>query len=194
VLAGKTVVVGVTGGIAVHYLPELIGILRHRYMVTVRVVMTEAATRFIAPLTLQTAAGNPVAVDLFEAAGRWPVAHVTLARLADVVLVAPATANTIGKVACGLADNLLTAIIVATRAPVVFAPAMNPQMWANPIVQDNVARLRERGYHFVAPRVGVLATGEQGMGCLAGVNAIVTRLIEVAGELPPEVENQREEM
>jgi phosphopantothenoylcysteine decarboxylase/phosphopantothenate--cysteine ligase len=193
VLAGKTVILGVTGGIAVHYVPELIGVLRQRHMVAVWVVMTEAATRFIAPLTLETASGNPVAVDLFEAAGRWPVAHVNLARLADIVLVAPATANTIGKVACGLADNLLTAIIMATRAPVAFAPAMNPQMWANPIVQGNIGRLRELGYHFVEPRVGVLATGEQGMGCMAQVNVIVTRLIEVARELPTEVENRREE-
>ena len=186
-LAGKTVILGVTGGIAVHYAPELIGVLRHRHMVDVRVVMTEAAARFITPLTLETASGNPAAVGLFETAGRWSVAHVNLARLADIVLVAPATANTIGKVACGLADNLLTAIIMATQALVVFAPAMNPQMWANPIVQDNIGRLRELGYHFVEPRVGVLATGEQGMGCMADVNAIVTGLIEVARELPTEV-------
>jgi phosphopantothenoylcysteine decarboxylase/phosphopantothenate--cysteine ligase len=194
VLAGKTVVLGVSGGIAVHYVPELIGVLRQRHMVAVRVVMTEAATRFLAPLTLETASGNPVAVGLFEAAGRWPVAHTNLARLADIVLVAPATANTIGKVACGLADNLLTAIIMATRAPVAFAPAMNPQMWANPIVQGNIGRLREMGYHFVEPRVGVLATGEQGMGCMAQVNVIVTRLIEVARELPTEVENRQKEV
>ncbi len=193
-LAGKTVILGVSGGIAVHYVPELIGVLRQRHMVAVRVVMTEAATRFIAPLTFETASGNPVAVGLFEAAGRWPVAHTNLARLADIVLVAPATANTIGKVACGLADNLLTAIIMATRAPVAFAPAMNPQMWANPIVQGNIGRLRELGYHFVEPRVGVLATGEQGMGCMAQVNVIVTRLIEVARELPTEVENRQREV
>jgi phosphopantothenoylcysteine decarboxylase/phosphopantothenate--cysteine ligase len=164
VLAGKTVILGVTGGIAAHYVPELIGVLRQRHMVAVRVVMTEAATRFITPLTLETASGNLVAVGLFEAAGRWPVVHVNL-----------------------------TAIIMATRAPVVLAPAMNPQMWANPIVQGNIGRLRELGYHFVEPRVGVLATGEQGMGCMAEVNAIVTKLIEVARELPTEVENQREE-
>jgi phosphopantothenoylcysteine decarboxylase/phosphopantothenate--cysteine ligase len=194
VLAGKTVILGVSGGIAVHYVPELIGVLRQRHMVAVRVVMTEAATRFIAPLTFETASGNPVAVGLFEAAGRWPVAHTNLARLADIVLVAPATANTIGKVACGLADNLLTAIIMATRAPVAFAPAMNPQMWANPIVQGNIGRLRELGYHFFEPRVGVLATGEQGMGCMAQVNVIVTRLIEVARELPTEVENRQREV
>lgn len=192
-LAGKTVILGVTGGIAAHYVPELIGVLRQRHMVAVWVVMTEAATRFTTPLTLETASGNLVAVGLFEAAGRWPVVHVNLARLADIVVVAPATANTIGKVAYGLADNLLTAIIMATRAPVVFAPAMNPQMWANPIVQGNIGRLRELGYHFVEPRVGVLATGEQGMGCMAEVNVIVTKLIEVARELPTEVVSRREE-
>lgn len=190
VLIGKTVLVGVTGSVAAHYIPELIGQLRWRHMVAVWVVMTEAATRFIAPLTLETASGNPVAVDMFERDNRWPVAHVNLARLADIVLVAPATANTIGKVACGLADNLLTAIIMATRAPVVFAPAMNPQMWTNPIVQGNIGRLRELWYHFVEPRVGVLATGEQGMGCMAEVNTIVAKLTEVARELPMEVEDQ----
>lgn len=192
VLVGKTVLVGVTGGVAAHYVPGLIGQLRWRHMVAVWVVMTEAATHFITPLMLETASGNPVAVDMFERDRRWPVAHVNLARLADIVLVAPATANTIGKVACGLADNLLTAIIMATRAPVVFAPAMNPQMWTNPIVQGNIGRLRELGYHFVEPRVGVLATGEQGMGCMAEVNVIVARLIEVAGELSAEVENHQQ--
>ncbi len=192
-LAGKTVLLGASGGIAVHYLPELIGILRQRHMVAVQVVMTEAATRFTTPLTLQTASGGPVAVGMFEADRLWPVAHVNLARLADIVLVAPATANTIGKVACGLADNLLTAVIMATRAPVVFAPAMNPQMWANPIVQGNIGRLRELGYHFVEPRVGALATGEQGMGCMAAVNTIVSKLVEVARESPVELENRQEE-
>ena len=190
-LIGKTVLVGVTGSVAAHYIPELIGQLRWRHMADVWAVMTEAATRFISPLTLETASGNPVALDMFERDRRWPVAHVNLARLADMVLVAPATANTIGKVAGGIADNLLTAIIMATRAPVVFAPAMNPQMWTNPIVQGNIGRLQELGYHFVEPRVGVLATGEQGMGCLAEVNVIVARLIELAGTLPVEVGNHQ---
>lgn len=191
-LVGKTVLVGVTGSVAAHYVPELIGQLRWRHMAAVWVVMTEAATRFITPLTLETASGNPVAVDMFERDRHWPVTHINLARLADIVLVAPATANTIGKVACGIADNLLTAIIMVTRATVVFAPAMNPQMWTNPIVQGNIGRLRELGYHFVEPRVGVLATGERGMGCMAEVNAIMARLIEVAGDLPGEAEKHQE--
>lgn len=181
-LAGKTIVLGATGGIAVHYLPELIGTLRWRHLVNVRVIMTEAATRFITPLTLETASGNPVSVDMFQATREWPVVHIQLARLADLVLVAPATANTIGKVALGLADNLLTAVVMATTAPVVFAPAMNDRMWANPIVRENVAKLKRLGYHFVGPEKGLLATGDIGLGRMANLNAIIRKLIEVAKE------------
>lgn len=179
-LAGKTVLIGVTGGVAAHYIPELIGQLRWRYMANVQVVMTSAATRFITPLTLEVASGNPVYADLWEAAQRAPLLHVQLARLADLVLVAPATADIIGKIAHGLADDLVTLTVLATRAPVVLAPAMHEAMWAKAVVQENVAKLKERGYHFVGPERGISSTGEMAEGRMAGIGAIIAKLIEVA--------------
>lgn len=179
-LAGKTVLIGVTGGVAAHYIPELIGQLRWRYMANLQVIMTPAATRFIAPLTLHVASGNPVWSDLWAAADQSPVAHIQLARLADFVLVAPATADIIGKIAHGLADDLVSLTVLATRAPLLFAPAMHETMWLNPIVQENVAKLKGRGYHFVGPERGISSTGEVAEGRMANIGAIIARLIEIS--------------
>jgi len=179
-LAGKTVVIGLTGGVAAHYIPELIGQLRWRHTVSVQVIMTPAATRFITPLTLGVASGNPVYADLWEAAQRAPVIHVRLARLADLVLVAPATADILAKLAHGLGDDLVTLTVLATQAPVVLAPAMHEEMWTKAVVKENVARLKERGYHFVGPERGISSTGEVAEGRMAGIRAIITKLIEVA--------------
>ncbi len=180
-LAGKTVLIGVTGGVAAHYMPELIGQLRWRHMVNVQVIMTPAATRFITPLTLEVASGNPVYADLWVAAQRTPLIHVQLARLADLFLVAPATADIIGKIAHGLADDLVSLTVLATQAPVVLAPAMHETMWLNPMVQENVTRLKRLGYHFVDPERGISSTGEVGEGRMANIGAIIARLIEVSG-------------
>ncbi|MEW6231728.1 MAG: flavoprotein [Chloroflexota bacterium] len=182
-LAGKTVLVGVTGGVAVHYLPELIGQLRWRYLANVQAMMTPAATRFVTPLILKAASGNPVYADLWEAAERAPVIHVQLACLADLVLIAPATADILAKLAHGLADDLVTLTVLATRAPVVLAPAMHEEMWIKAVVQDNVARLQERGYHFVGPERGISTTGEVAEGRMANIGVIIAKLIDLAGEL-----------
>ncbi len=180
-LAGKTVLIGVAGGVAAHYIPELIGQLRWRHLANVQVIMTPAATRFITPLTLEVASGNPVYADLWAAAQRSPLIHVQLARLADLVLITPATADILAKLALGLADDLVTLAVLATQAPVTLAPAMHEEMWAKAVVQDNVARLKERGYHFVGPERGISATGEIAEGRMANIGAIIARLIEASG-------------
>ena len=180
-LAGKSLLIGVTGGVAAHYIPELIGQLRWWHLAGVQVVMTPAATRFITPLTLEAASGNPVYADLWEAAQRAPVIHIQLARLADLVLVAPATADILAKLAHGLADDLVTLTVLATRAPVVLAPAMHEEMWNKVVVQDNVSRLKERGYHFVGPERGLSATGEVTEGRMANIGAIIAKLTGVSG-------------
>jgi phosphopantothenoylcysteine decarboxylase/phosphopantothenate--cysteine ligase len=180
-LAGKTIVIGITGGVAAHYLPELIGQLRSRYMATVHVVMTPAATRFVSPLTVAVAAGTAVRPDIFDAAEWDPLAHIHLARLADLVLVAPATFDFIGKVAAGLADDPVSLLLAATTAPVLLAPAMHDSMWAKPILQRNLATLRGIGYRVIPPEVGLQATGEIGEGRMASVGAILAALSEATG-------------
>lgn len=182
-LAGQTVLLGVSGGIAAHYLPELIGQLRWRHLANVQVVMTPAATRFIAPLTLAVASGNPVYTDLWEAADRSPLVHVQLARLADLVLIAPATADTLGRLAHGLADNLLILTVLATRAPVLLAPAMHEEMWTHRVVQENVRKLREFGFHFVGPERGLSSTGEIAEGRMAPIARIVSALLKLSERL-----------
>ncbi len=182
-LAGKTIVLGVTGGIAAYKAAEIVRWLRKEDAAVV-VVMTAAARQFITPLTLATLSGNPVLDDLWgpEQAltfGRArpadrvsPIEHIEVADAADLVLIAPATADLIARAAHGHGDDLLSTILLATRAPVVFAPAMNVQMWANPIVQENVARLRAHGSRFVEPESGELACGWEGRGRLASLEAI----------------------
>lgn len=129
-LIGKTVVLGVTGGIAAWQVPEIIGRLRD-FRLNVYCIMTKSATQFIAPLTLQVSSQNPVAIDMFERRGEWNIAHIALADIADLFLIAPATANIIAKLAHGIADDLLSTTVLATRAPVAIAPAMNPNMYSN---------------------------------------------------------------
>ncbi len=169
--AQKTVVLGITGGIAAYKACELISRLKKK-SVEVYPVMTESATRFITPLTLRTLCARPVAVDLFSQDAPFDVEHIALARRADVLAVVPATANVIGKVANGIADDLLTTTIMATRAPVLFAPAMNTAMYENPAVQENIEKLRKRGFLLVEPESGILACGEEGAGRLAELDAI----------------------
>ncbi|MGQ9778631.1 MAG: bifunctional phosphopantothenoylcysteine decarboxylase/phosphopantothenate--cysteine ligase CoaBC [Bacillota bacterium] len=169
---GKTVVLGVTGGIAAYKAAELASFLTQRGA-AVEVVMTPAACQFVTPLTFRELTGRPVAVDLFAPPARFEIQHVGLAERADLVAVVPATANTIAKVALGLADNLLTSVVLATRKPVLMAPAMNTGMYENPATQVNLARLRERGIVLVGPAEGRLACGAVGMGRLAPLEEIV---------------------
>lgn len=168
----KNVVLGVTGSIAAYKAAELTSMLVKREY-EVYVVMTQAATKFVTPLTFQTLSRHRVYVDMFETPQNWEIGHVSLAQRADVVLVAPATANFIAKLAAGLADDLLSATILATRAPVIIAPAMNVGMYENPIFQRAVTFLKKEGYYFVEPDEGRLACGASGKGRLAGLEKIV---------------------
>ena len=159
----RKILLGVTGSIAAYKAVELV-----RLFVKdgddVTVVMTPAACEFVKPLTFQTLARNPVYVEQFAPPVSWKPEHVSLAESADLVLVAPATANTIAKLRYGLADNLLTATLLATRAPIVVAPAMNTGMWESPVTQENIAALKARGIKVVEPADGELACGVKGKG------------------------------
>ncbi|MGE5592244.1 MAG: bifunctional phosphopantothenoylcysteine decarboxylase/phosphopantothenate--cysteine ligase CoaBC [Betaproteobacteria bacterium] len=174
-LENKTVVLGVTGGIAAYKAAEVASILV-KSGAEVHVVMTEAATKFVAPLTFRTLSRNPVSVDMFSDPGEWNVRHVALAEKADIVVVAPATANCVGKVACGIADDLLTTIIMATKAPVLFVPSMNQAMYENPIFRANLDRLRALGYKAMEPSTGYLACGAQGKGRMPEPEEIVEEI------------------
>ena len=172
------VVLGVTGGIAVYKACELLRLLQKRG-IDVFVVMTQNACRFVAPLTFETLSGHPVAVDTFDRPQTWEVEHIALAKRADLFLIAPATANIMGKMACGIADDMLSTTVMATRAPVLVAPAMNPGMWENAAVQQNVKTLRSRGVEIVAPVSGHLACGDSGAGKLEDVAVIAERACEL---------------
>jgi phosphopantothenoylcysteine decarboxylase/phosphopantothenate--cysteine ligase len=169
---GRTIVLGVTGSIAAYKAAELV-----RLFVSsgddVHVVMTPAACEFVAPLTFRTLSRNPVSVEPFAEPADWKPEHIALAARADLVLAAPATANTLAKMRQGLADNLLTAVLLATRAPVAVAPAMNDGMWENAATQENLAVLRARGVRIIEPDGGALACGTSGKGRMADPARIV---------------------
>ncbi len=171
-LAGKTVIVGVTGGIAAYKAAELVRLLVQGGA-CVRVMMTRGACEFITPLTLQTLARNPVATGAFSLTEESEIGHIRLAGSADAIVVAPATADVIAKAAAGIADDLLTTVLLATRAPVAFAPAMNAHMYAHPAVAENLGRLRSRGVTIIEPAEGELACGYEGKGRLPDPAAIV---------------------
>jgi len=167
------VVLGVTGSIAAYKACELVRLLVKRGD-DVHVVMTEHARAFVTPLTFQTLSRNPVECDLFADPQDWKPGHVSLAAAADLVVVAPATANILAKMAHGLADDLLSSTLLATKAPVVVAPAMNTGMWENPATQANVAALAARGVRVVQPGTGDLACGTSGAGRMAEPSEILS--------------------
>ncbi len=184
-LTGKCVVLGVSGGIAAYKAVEVASRLR-KLGATVYVVMTRAAANFVTPLTFREISGNPVVTSMWDEPKNWNVEHIALATRADLFLVAPATANVIGKLAAGIADDMLTTTLLATKAPVVLAPAMNCNMYLNPLVQANIARLTGLGYHFIPPDEGPLACGVDGPGRLPEPAAVVdkvTALLGAGGEL-----------
>lgn len=170
-MSGRRVLLGVTGSIAAYKAAELVRLLV-KAGDEVTVVMTPAACRFVQPLTFQTLSRNRVYVDQFAPPAEWKPEHVALADAADLVVVAPATANTLAKMRHGIADNLLTSILLATRAPVFVAPAMNDGMWENAATRENVAALAGRGVRVVAPGDGELACGTRGRGRMASPQAI----------------------
>lgn len=173
----KCVVIGVTGGIAVYKALDVISALRKKD-IEVHVIMTESASKFVNPLTFQSISQNMVVTDMFAEPKAWEIQHISLAQKADLMLIAPATANVIGKISNGIADDMLSTTVMATKAKVLIAPAMNTNMYQNPIVQNNISKLKDFGYKFIEPASGRLACGDIGIGKLADVNTIVERVIE----------------
>ena len=171
-LAGKKVVLGVTGGIAAYKSAEVVSRLRHNGA-EVHVIMTRNATEFVSPLTFQTLSANPVITDTFKTPEAWNVEHVALAKLADIFVIAPATANILAKMACGIADDMLSTTVLATKAPILVAPAMNTGMWTAEATRNNAEILRKRGVHFAGPESGMLACGDEGAGRMSEPDDIV---------------------
>ena len=161
----RTIVLGVSGGIACYKAVELVRLLVVQGY-AVQVILTRGATEFVTPLTFQTLSGRPVATETFNLTQESEIGHINLADSADLFVIAPATANVIGKIAGGIADDLLTTVVMATVAPVLIAPAMNVHMYENPILQENIRKLRRIGYHFLEPAEGYLACGYEGKGRL----------------------------
>lgn len=174
------ILIAVGGGIAAYKVPELVRALM-RVGHAVRCAMTPAATRFVTPLVLQTLTGQAVRTDLFDPSEEGEIDHIQLADQADLVIVAPATANLIARMAHGLADDLVTAVLLATRAPVLIAPAMNVNMWSHPATRQNVELLRARGVHMVGPESGELACGWEGLGRMSDPEAIVVAAARALG-------------
>ena len=174
-MKNKTVVLGVCGGIAAYKVVDVASRLK-KLGVEVDVIMTSNAARFVTPLTFRSITHRPVTTDMFEEPGDWEIKHISLAAKADLVVIAPATANIIGKIASGLADDMLSTTVMATKAPVLFVPAMNHNMYENPIVQENIKRLKSRGFMFMEPDTGRMAEGSSGKGRLPEPPAIVEEI------------------
>ena len=171
----KNLVLGVTGGSACYKAVELVRLLvKAEY--SVQVIMTRGAMEFVTPLTFQTLTGRPVATDTFNLTQESEIGHINLADTADIFVVAPATANVIGKIAAGIADDLLSTVLMATQAPVLIAPAMNIHMYENPILQENLRKLRRIGYEILEPDEGYLACGYEGKGRLPDPEAILEQI------------------
>jgi len=179
-LTSKTVVLGITGGIAAYKAVDLASKLTQAEA-KVEVVMTEAATEFVTPLTFRSITGRPVVTKMFELASEFSVEHVALADAADVVVIVPATANIIAKLATGIADDMLTCTVLATTAPIIIAPSMHNNMFQNSVTQDNLAKLKGRDFTIVGPGYGRLASGDTGIGRLAEVGEIISTIQQVLG-------------
>jgi phosphopantothenoylcysteine decarboxylase len=175
--AAMNIILGVTASIAAYKAADIASRLTKQDR-SVHVVMTAGATQFITPLTLQTLSRHPVTTDIFDEKRSWHPGHIELADTADLVLIAPATANILAKLAHGFADDALTSIALATEAPLLIAPAMNGKMWLHPATAANVALLRQRGADFIGPEKGMLACGYEGIGRLWPVDEIVAKALE----------------
>ncbi len=178
VLKDKSVVVGVCGGIAAYKVVEVVSRLK-KLGADVDVIMTANAQKFVTPLTFRSLSHKPVVTDMFEEPEYWDIKHISLAQRADLFLIAPATANIIGKMASGIADDMLSTTILATKAPVLIVPAMNYDMYANEVVQRNIEKLRELGYFFMEPETGVMAEGSSGKGRLPEPATIVDTAVNL---------------
>ncbi len=180
-LKNKNILIGVTGGIAAYKVVDVVSRLK-KMSGNVDVIMTKEATKFVGPITFQSISQNYVSIDMFEEPKTWDIEHIALADKADIVLIAPATGNTIGKIANGIADDMLTTVVMATKAKVVFAPAMNSDMYANPIVQGNIEKLKKLNYEFIEPGTGMLACGYVGKGRMAEPVDIVEYILNSFNE------------
>jgi len=179
-LANKTIVLGVTGSIAAYKAADLASKLTQAGA-KVEVIMTKSATKFITPITLRSLTGQPVVTKMFELTSKFSIGHIALAEAADAVVIAPATANTIAKLTQGIADDMLTCTVLATKAPIIVAPAMHTNMFENTITQENLAKLKARGFVIVEPAWGHLASGKKGRGRLADVDKIMGTIQQVLG-------------
>lgn len=175
-MSNINVVLGVSGGIAVYKALDVVSKLK-KHDINVDVIMTKSACEFVTPLSFQSLSQNMVVKDMFEEPKAFEIQHISLAKKADLLVVVPATANIIGKVANGIADDMLSTTIMATKAKVIFAPAMNTNMYTNPITQENIAKLKKLGYGFINPDSGRLACGDIGEGKLADTEIIVERIL-----------------
>ncbi|HEL3119179.1 TPA: bifunctional phosphopantothenoylcysteine decarboxylase/phosphopantothenate--cysteine ligase CoaBC [Clostridioides difficile] len=175
-LKDKTVVIGISGGIAAYKACDVVSKLK-KLNANIHVIMTKSATEFVKPLTFQSLSQNYVVEDMFEEPKTWEVEHISLAKKADLFLIVPASANVIGKIANGIADDMLTTTVMATKAQVLIAPAMNTNMYENPIVQKNIQTLKSFGYKFIEPESGRLACGDIGTGKLANPDIIVEEVL-----------------
>lgn len=176
-LKDKTIVVGVTGGIAAYKACEIVSKLK-KLGANIHVVMTKSACEFVTPMTFQTLSNNFTITDMFDEPKTWEVEHIELAKKADLFLIVPATANFIGKIASGIADDMLTTTVMATESKVMIAPSMNTKMYQNKIVQANIEKLKDYGYDFINPASGMLACGDIGVGKLEDVDKIVGNVCE----------------
>jgi len=180
----STVLLGICGSIAAYKAADLASRLT-KTGCDVHVILTAHAAEFITPLTLQTLSRNPVTTGIFDEKESWHPGHIALADRADLLLIAPATANVIAKLACGIADDALTSIALATRAPLLIAPAMNGKMWEHPATKENVRVLKSRGAQFIGPEEGLLACGYEGIGRLwdvADIAAAAKKILPPAGK------------
>ena len=177
-LTGRKIVLGVTGGIAAYKSAEIVSRLRH-LGAEVHVIMTRNATEFVTPLTFQTLSANQVVTDTFEAPEYWNVEHVALAKMAEVFVIAPATANILAKMANGIADDMLSTTVLATKAPILIAPAMNTGMWTAEATKQNVKVLKERGVRMIGPDSGMLACGDEGAGRMSEPETITEEICRI---------------
>ncbi len=182
-IEAKNVVLGVSGGIAVYKVVEVASRLK-KLGVETDVIMTENAARFVSPLTFRSITHRPVITDMFEEPDQWDIQHISLANKADLIVIAPATANIIGKIAGGIADDMLSTTVMASKAPVLLVPAMNFNMYANPVVQQNISKLKSLGYMFMEPEEGRMAEGSSGKGRLPEPAKIVEEICRLLEEGP----------
>ena len=174
----KKLVIGVTGSIAAFKTAELVSQLsRKNFQVTV--VMTKAAQKFIRPLTFQALSNRPVIIDLFSSKKNWDINHISLAEQANLIIIAPASANIIGKIAGGMADDFLSTLIISASSPVLICPAMNGKMYKNSLVQENIKKLKKAGFRFLGPEKGRLACGDEGLGRLVEIRKIILEISKI---------------